>query len=195
MPCTFLLWHKSVLNAGSKGRMQKTCNHQEPNMDLLLQLRQYQSSRINTQNWVCSHQDNSPWCNFPELKSLKLGRDKTYNVWCDYVARNTRWETQSIPDPAHLPEECWALYSTFPNLHKLMGRLNESIYYSNYCQMEFRGFLELQVHSPSTWLLGYAQEYEHHSCLLPPTMLHPAQHVNHSAWHWLFLPFLLNLEE
>jgi len=80
-------------------------------------------------SWVRGHSDKKPWSTFHDLKTLKLSRDETFNVWCDRLAQKA-WETgaASTFDPSVLPSKKWAVYSWPPTFHKLTGSFDNGIY-------------------------------------------------------------------
>jgi hypothetical protein len=65
----------------------------------------------------------------PDLKAQGLNREEIYNIWFDKLAKQY-WassdEPEQEPDPT--PMEKWAVYSSYPALHKIIGSLTEGIY-------------------------------------------------------------------
>ncbi len=78
---------------------------------------------------VKSHANKPPWPHISDLVSQDLSRDEIYNIWCNKMAQ-TEWEfgTASSSDPDVSPQELWAVYSTFPQLHKVIGDLGRELH-------------------------------------------------------------------
>jgi len=56
-----------------------------------------------------------------------------YNVLCDKLAQ-IEWETgnTALPDPQVTPQEKWALFSSYPESHKVIGDLGNDGTLSTY---------------------------------------------------------------
>jgi len=59
--------------------------------------------------------------------------DEVYNVWCNKLAK-IEWETgnTAFPDPQVTPQEKWALFSSYPESHKVIGDLGNDGTLSTY---------------------------------------------------------------
>jgi hypothetical protein len=102
--------------------------HRDPNSNLFLiqsNIRKLYNTRY---NWVRGHADKEAWVDITDLESRQLSRDEIYNVWCDKVASETRdLGTHNRSDPDVSPYERWALFSSYPTYHKMVGNLTSSI--------------------------------------------------------------------
>ncbi len=124
--------------SGDNQGVQKKCaegihnrrirDHRQHNMDLYLKYKAAAKGTNKTTSWVKSHQDSdTPWNTFDELRQLKLPHDVTLNVWCDKKANAAHQNVQSDPAAEVFPSEKWAIYSNYPEKHKITASFEASI--------------------------------------------------------------------
>jgi hypothetical protein len=59
----------------------------------------------------------------------QLTISRIFNIWCHHLAAE-EWKSGMIPieDRDVTPDERWSLYSNYPHLHKVTGKLTDDIY-------------------------------------------------------------------
>jgi len=82
-----------------------------------------------TFEWVKGHSDKQPWNSIEDLIQQNLSKEEIYNIWCHKFAQST-WElgVTSFPDTSVAPQEKWAIFSSHPTRHKMIGDFDKELH-------------------------------------------------------------------
>jgi len=130
-PVSVICDNQGVVSKCSTLQHHSLRKQRDVNSDLNLSFRDPSVSKPLALSWVRSHSDKQPWETVQDLKSQRLSRDETYNVWCDRMAQ-LEWSNGAVSnfEPEVLPSEKWALFSSFPTSHKITGSLDTGFAYA-----------------------------------------------------------------
>jgi hypothetical protein len=123
--------NSGIVQRCSRLQFKSLRSHQQPNSDLYITQNIMTSPNNILLEWVRGHADKKPWSSIEDLKSQQLSRDEIYNVLCNRMAGDA-WKScfPIVEDPDVYATEKWAIYSQYPNKHKLVGDLKQDLYYS-----------------------------------------------------------------
>jgi len=119
---------KGIVNKCRTLSINSLSRHQDKNIDLYLNQKHHMSKLDIQLEWIKGHSDTRQWHSIHELISQDLSSEQVYNIWCNHMA-NVEWETGSpaFADPDVSPYKKWAIFSTHPETHKVIGDFNTSI--------------------------------------------------------------------